>query len=166
MPSNGWPRTSRAYGQTLGCVVSAVGGGDEHLHLLLELPHTKTLDEISGELTKASARLVREAFGPKNFAWDTAYEVSSVGPDDVETIAAYVRENAARHESGDLLPDYEGNPSEMAGSDDDTPDWLRKPSISGAGTGEPCVASLTSGALQEGIYGLRRVIRITCRAAA
>jgi REP element-mobilizing transposase RayT len=113
------------YGQTLGCTVTAVGGADDHLHVLFELPHDKTVARITDELQRASARFVRESYGAKLFAWGDA-DAMSISPENVETVAAYVRENAARHDANDLLPSYEGDPGEMAAGDDETPDWLRE----------------------------------------
>jgi REP element-mobilizing transposase RayT len=114
------------YGQTLGCTVYAVGGADDHLHVLLELPPNKSYGALSDELTRATARFVREAYGPTNFAWDTEYDAVSVGDDELAEVTAYIAANADRHASGELVPAWEGDPGAMAGGDDETPDWLRE----------------------------------------
>lgn len=117
------------YAQTLGVTVTAAGGTGDHLHLLFELPATRTLGEITSELQRATTRFVRETYQEARlFAWDaSAVDMVSVGPDDAEATAEYVRNNSEHHVSGDLIAALEGYPDTAASSsDDDTPDWLRE----------------------------------------
>lgn len=115
------------YAQTLGVTVTAAGGTEDHLHILFELPATRTLSEITDELQRATTRFVRETYRDvRLFAWDaSAVDMTSISPENADEAAAYVRDNSAHHVSGDLIASLEGYPDTVA-SDDETPDWLRE----------------------------------------
>ena len=120
----------RRYGETLGILVHAVGGVEDHLHLLLDIPPTLSVDEIHNELTRASARYAREILGDRAFDWDgEGWYVCSISPEQVDEVKAYVREQPERHApGGDLDPYLEGEPDEAGpeAGDEEPPDWLRE----------------------------------------
>ena len=97
------------YGQTLGATVFAVGGDADHLHVLLDAPVTRTINEINNELQIASERFVRETLNTPLFAWhetDGGFVVS-VGLDAPETMSGYIRNNWDIHASGTAIDYYE-----------------------------------------------------------
>lgn len=117
------------YGQTLGITVLAVGGADDHLHILYDAPSGKTPDEITAELQRATTRYVRETLNLRRFAWAEASAVFSVAPPDATEMAEYITENAARHLEGRIYPEHEGagfDDSENVDNDEnEIPTWLR-----------------------------------------
>lgn len=116
------------YGQTLGVAVAAVGGFVDHLHLLFDLPTNKTLDQITGELRRTTARFLRDSMSLPGFNWAEGDALQSVGRDEAALCAEYVRDNAARHREGAADPYWEFLAD--AGADDEdaeeVPEWLRK----------------------------------------
>ena len=102
------------YGQTLQATVFAVGGGTDHVHLLLQIPTTRTVNELMGELQAASARFVREVLNVPSFAWheENAGFVESVGLDASEKMGDYIRQNWEVHATGTLVPQWENADSE------------------------------------------------------
>lgn len=115
------------YAETMNIRVLAVGGTDDHLHVLADIPPAMTLDKVGAELRRPTERYLREVLGLAGLAWDADNcAVCSVSPWDVDRIAEYVRGQAAAHESGDLDAFLEGleedEPEDDAG---EIPDWIK-----------------------------------------
>lgn len=116
------------YAQTLGVLVHAVGGVEDHLHVVLDIPPTRSFGEINDELRRTTARFVRDVLGQRAFAWaEDGQFLASLSPSDLAAIAPYVREQAARHAGGDLNPYWEGKDGEAEEDeeDDTLPGWLK-----------------------------------------
>ncbi len=119
------PYTTR-YAQTLGVLVHAVGGVEDHLHVVLDAAPTRSLDEINNELRRATSRFLRDVLNARDFAWaDEGQYLASISPGDLDEIAAYVREQPARHAGSDLRPALEGEDAGNDAPDDEMPGWLR-----------------------------------------
>lgn len=104
------------YAQTLKTTVHAVGasGAGDALHLLFELPHDKSIDEIVSGLQKPSARYASTTLGAIGLTW-AAGEVRSISPDEIEAWKARIMAgdappvvpdapDAAERPDGDPLP--------------------------------------------------------------
>ncbi len=117
------------YAQTFGVMVYAVGGVQDHLHLLLDLPPTRALQEISDELRSTTQRFVRNVLGESRFTWSKeGLLFSGVSPSGIRRMTDYIKNQAERHAAGDLIPGMEGEEDEEEseeGADEDMPDWLR-----------------------------------------
>jgi putative transposase len=115
------------YAQTLGIAVYGVGGTNDHLHLLVDLPPTMTMQQMLDELQRATARFLSEVLRMRGFAWateDTCLE--SIGPDQIAFVTDYIVENAAHHADGTTLEEWEFvQTGETVSPDDEVPDWLR-----------------------------------------
>lgn len=118
------------YAETLNVRVSAVGGTNDHLHVLADIPSDMAPERISRELLSPTSRYVRDVLGVRSFAWDTGnVGVVSVSPWDVGPVVAYIAEQASRHESGDLDTFLEGLESHetsapAAPAAEELPSWL------------------------------------------
>jgi REP element-mobilizing transposase RayT len=117
------------YAETMNIRVLAVGGAADHLHVLADIPPDMTLDKVARELQRPTERYLREVLGLHGLAWDAeTAAVCSVSPGDVERVAAYVRDQAAVHASGDLDPLLEGieeDEAEGADEEGEIPDWIK-----------------------------------------
>ena len=119
------PYTKR-YAQTLGAIVHEVGGVEDHLHLLLDMPPTISIDDLNNELQKATRRFLRDVLGRRDFAWaEDGLLFASISPEGLEEMADYIREQPERHASGQLDPFHEAEDEAWPEGDDDMPDWLR-----------------------------------------
>jgi putative transposase len=115
------------YAQTLGITVHAVGGVEDHLHVLYELPLKRTLDDVTRELTKTTTRFLRDVLNRRGFAWQEETLTDGVGPENFAALAAYIQENARRHASGDTEPFWEGLDEDETGApEEEIPSWLRE----------------------------------------
>ena len=113
------------YAQTLGVAVLAVGGAQDHLHVLYDLAPNRTADEVTAELQKTTARYLRDSLAVRGFAWAEASSIFSVSPHEVSGLREYIEENFQRHKDGRLVAVYEGVLEEDEGDDEEMPDWLR-----------------------------------------
>ena len=125
------------YGGTLGLTVHAVGGTGDHLHLLHDLPTSKTLVSVMEEIRRASVRFLRDSLNLPAFAWSDDTCLDSFRASDRESLVGYVRENAARHAANRTVPEWEcgGEDEESAALDaDEMPEWLKQAAARTSGT--------------------------------
>lgn len=73
----------------------AIGGTDNHIHLLLALPAGRNLSEVMRDVKANSSRFIRT----KNrlFAWQDGYAGVSVSPSQVAQVKAYIARQPAHH---------------------------------------------------------------------
>ena len=76
----------------LGCNVLAVGGIDDHIHVLLTLPSTIPICQVVQKVKNQSSLLA----GP-SFKWQGAYSAISVTPRHVRQIVSYIEGQAEHH---------------------------------------------------------------------
>jgi len=76
----------------------AVGGTDDHVHLLLVLPPTLALAAAMRVLKTNSSRWVHETFPERVvFAWQDGYGGFSVSQSNRDTIKAYIANQESHH---------------------------------------------------------------------
>ena len=85
-----------------GCYVVAIGGIENHIHLLLYLSHAVTVSDLAKNIKGSSSRLACTKLGQEFFQWQRGYAAFGVGPDQRERVAAYVRNQKHHHSSGEL----------------------------------------------------------------
>lgn len=82
----------------------AVGGIDNHVHLLVSLPATVSVAEFVKSAKGVSSRALNEAFARPawSFKWQGRYGVHTVSPSQVGIITGYVENQKRHHATGDL----------------------------------------------------------------
>ena len=80
----------------LGGVAEAVGGVEDHVHLLVSLKTTHTLAEFARELKKASSVWVAENLDP-GFSWQEGYTVLTVSRTHGLALRQYIVGQEAHH---------------------------------------------------------------------
>ena len=73
----------------------AVGGTDNHVHLLVGLPPTMTVAEAMQKLKANSSRWLGEH--SLEFQWQEGYGAFSVSPSTLKTVKAYIRNQGEHH---------------------------------------------------------------------
>ena len=73
----------------------AVGGTEDHVHLLLRLPPDMALSDAVRTLKANSSRLMRE--NSPSFTWQEGYGGFSVSPPQVDGVRRYIANQAAHH---------------------------------------------------------------------
>jgi REP element-mobilizing transposase RayT len=76
----------------------AVGGTDDHAHLLLSLPTTIPVAKAIQLIKGGSSRWIHETFPTqRDFAWQEGYGAFSVGVSQVEATIAYIQNQREHH---------------------------------------------------------------------
>ncbi len=84
-----------------GCDILAVGGTENHVHLLLTTPATIRLCDLIREFKAGSSRLIQETLKPENwFDWQNNYAAISVSPSHRKRIIAYIHNQKQHHADG------------------------------------------------------------------
>ena len=84
----------------------AVGGTEDHVHILLSLPATKTVSQAMREIKQGSSRWMHGTCGVPEFAWQEGYGAFSVGVNQVEATAAYIAGQQEHHRKRDFQAEY------------------------------------------------------------
>jgi REP element-mobilizing transposase RayT len=94
--------------EALGCTAVAIGGIEDHVHLLVRFPPALPLVKLIGEVKGASSHLVTHKLEPQSFfKWQASYGVFTVSMRSLDNVAAYVRNQKQRHAHNMLLPALE-----------------------------------------------------------
>ncbi len=105
------PRVYAAIGQKcreLKCEPYAIGGVEDHVHLLVRFPTTVTVAEIAKGVKGSSSHLVAHEITPGEFfKWQGAYGAFTIRKSEVQKVKAYVLNQKEHHKEGRLLEEYE-----------------------------------------------------------
>jgi len=86
-----------------GLVVRAVGGVEDHVHMLVDLPARMSVSEAVGLIKGGSSYGIKsEITTLENFAWQEGYGAFTVSPSALDIVASYIRNQRARHKSQSL----------------------------------------------------------------
>ncbi len=97
---------SEAQGQ--GCVVLALNGTDDHVHLLVSIPTTITIANLAKQVKGVSSHFINDELRPaREFKWQGSYGAFSVSRWDVDRIVNYIKRQKEHHLTGELLPEFE-----------------------------------------------------------
>lgn len=86
----------------------AVGGTEDHVHLVPSVPPSLWLSEIVRQVKGSSSLLVNHKWGWANsFAWQSEHGVQSIDNERLDQIVKRVRRQKQRHQSGSTNPALE-----------------------------------------------------------
>jgi putative transposase len=106
-------RFFRSKAEELGARVMASGNADDHVHLVLHYPATRSLAEIVHRLKGASSHEwnVELASRYGRLAWRVGYWAESVSPGSLAPLVHYVNRQREHHGAGSTSPKWEPSPS-------------------------------------------------------
>jgi len=89
---------------TRGAKVIAIGGIENHVHLLVSLPATLNVADFIKSVKGVSSRAINETFARPawSFKWQGRYGVITICPSHVGLIRGYVENQQQHHADGDL----------------------------------------------------------------
>ncbi|CAN5666154.1 IS200/IS605 family transposase [soil metagenome] len=87
-------------------VALAVGGIDNHVHLLVSLKATHCLSDVMRELKASSSGWVHREIGLKEFAWQVGYGAFTVSPNNLERVKNYVLNQERHHQKETFESEY------------------------------------------------------------
>ena len=93
----------------LGAELLALGGVEDHVHVLVRMPATHSIAELVGQIKGASSHLITHSILPDDgfFKWQGAYGAFSVSLRHLDTVAHYIKHQREHHAAGTTLPAYE-----------------------------------------------------------
>jgi REP element-mobilizing transposase RayT len=97
-------RTLRAVARQASLRILAVGGTENHVHLLVEIPKTQTVAGVVRELKANSSRLLRQNW--RLFRWQDGYGSISVSPSTIESVVRYIERQAEHHSRRSFEDEY------------------------------------------------------------
>lgn len=85
----------------------AIGGTDDHVHILFALNTTQTLTELVRRIKKGSTEWVnRHALTPDKFEWQSGYGAFSHGKSQIPAVAQYIKNQEKHHTKVSFLDEY------------------------------------------------------------
>ena len=94
-------------GRNKGIPVLAVGGIENHIHLLLELPATKSVADAINIFKANSSRWMKTK-DVRDFSWQIGYGAFSVGPQHVGAVKKYIRNQREHHKNQTYEEEFVG----------------------------------------------------------
>ena len=92
----------------LKCYVLAIGGVEDHIHLLVRFPAALSVATLVGEVKGVSSHLMTRRISPDVFfKWQGAYGAFTLQKDGVEVVTAYIKNQKAHHADNRLIIDWE-----------------------------------------------------------
>jgi REP-associated tyrosine transposase len=101
----------------LDCSPIAIGGVEDHVHLLVELSTGVEVRKLMKEVKGASSFLVSHELTPDVFfRWQTGYGAFTVSHKDVPRVKAYINNQKIHHAHRTLIPEWEAFEAQNAAS--------------------------------------------------
>lgn len=95
----------RAIARNCNVNITAIGGTNNHVHLLIKLPATMRTADIIRTLKANSSRWMNEI--GVAFAWQDGYAAISVSPSQLPTVARYIERQEEHHRARTFESEYE-----------------------------------------------------------
>jgi putative transposase len=84
----------------------AIGGTEDHVHLLVGLNSSHRLDYFMRDLKADSSEWVHKEIGQRMFGWQKGYGAFSVSPSHVERVVRYVLHQSQHHRRKTFQEEY------------------------------------------------------------
>lgn len=84
----------------------AVGGVEDHVHLLVGLKPVHCLADVMREIKKGSSEWVHHRQANKAFSWQQGYGAYTVSPNNVERVRQYVLNQETHHHKQSFQEEY------------------------------------------------------------
>ena len=92
--------------KNLGGVPVAIGGIEDHVHVLMGLRATHRLDYVMRDLKSGSSEWVRHTVGQTGFSWQPGYFGVTVSPSQIDVVTRYIRNQEAHHRARTFQEEY------------------------------------------------------------
>jgi len=84
----------------------AVGGIEDHVHVLVGLRATHCLSDVLRELKSGSSEWAHVTASKKNFAWQPGYFGATVSPSQIEKVKQYILKQEEHHRRKSFQEEY------------------------------------------------------------
>ena len=86
--------------------VLAIGGGDDHVHVLADLDKARTIPDAVRDWKRGSSRWVHEELGDARFGWQTGYAAFTVSVSGLPQVKAYIAGQDEHHRAVTFEEEY------------------------------------------------------------
>jgi putative transposase len=94
-----------AKAEKLGAHVYAVGGVEDHVHLVASIPPSIALSKFIGQVKGNSSHFVNyELHLDDHFAWQSEYGIVSFGQKRLDSVVKYVKNQRQHHRENTMIP--------------------------------------------------------------
>jgi hypothetical protein len=87
-------------------VPEAIGGTEDHVHLLVGLKATHALAAFVQDIKQTSSRWIHETIGMKKFAWQPGYGAFTVSVSNCAAVKEYIANQAEHHRMKTFQEEY------------------------------------------------------------
>ena len=91
----------------LGCVVLAINGMPDHVHLLAQLPATISVAKLAQSVKGVSSRLANQMALPEPFDWQDNYAAFTLSRSHLARVADYVQHQKEHHAQNTVWHEWE-----------------------------------------------------------
>lgn len=94
---------------TLSCIVHAIGGVEDHIHLVVSIPPTLAIADFVKNIEGSSAHYLNNALSisSNKFGWQEGYGVFSLGSKQLERAVDYANNQKTHHLNGTAIASLE-----------------------------------------------------------
>jgi putative transposase len=89
-----------------GMKALAIGGTEDHVHLLLSLPSSLPVAKAMREVKSASSLWMKQISAQRSFEWQEGYGAFSIGWTQVGTTIAYIAKQKEHHQKRDFQAEF------------------------------------------------------------
>jgi putative transposase len=96
-------RCIQAEAFALGCEVGAIGGIEDHVHVLVRCSPAVSVSNLVKQIKGTSSRIVQREIRPDDFfKWQGSYGAFSIAHNQIEPVRRYIRRQKEHHRTGRL----------------------------------------------------------------
>ena len=101
-------RCIQAEAVEMKCVVLALNGMPDHVHLLVRVPSTVCAADLANKVKGVASRFANDQLTmPHLFRWQEGYGAFSVSRSHVNRVIAYIQNQNQHHAAGTIWPEWE-----------------------------------------------------------
>lgn len=94
--------------QKMRCKVLALGGIEDHVHLLVSLASNVCISDLVKATKGSSSHLMTHEIQPDTFfKWQGSYGAFTVSKEALETVIGYINNQSEHHRSKSIIPTWE-----------------------------------------------------------
>jgi putative transposase len=99
------------------CFIHAVNGTEDHIHIVITIPPSRSISEMIGKLKGSSSYHLNNVLGiSTSFQWQDGFGVMSVSEKALHGVLKYVRRQKEHHLVANVIDDLERDSEEILGS--------------------------------------------------
>lgn len=89
--------------RSLNCPMHAIGGVEDHLHLVVSIPPSLAVSEYVKRIKGSSSRFMNQIELDQKFTWQREYGVFSLGSKQLDQAILYVKNQKVHHAQGAII---------------------------------------------------------------